>query len=639
MKKTWTKKVISVIIAVIMLLSLPISVLAASAPTLVAAEGTAPVVVINGYHHNILYNYPMAGNKVSNRAEQVFPPQDFNELYTYGKMIAEYVLMGEGYYKEVTTTIFPNVAEMFTNIICNNDGSVRDNLGVKKLYKSLDYYKSDVALLNELAGDLGLAVAEEAGYENVYVFTYDWRLSPIVLAKELDAFIEEYVKPQSGADKVTLVSEGIGGNVAATYLKKYQEPLKFAGIQNYVTVNSTAQGMTTIGALYTGQIDVDPNGVVRWFNDWSDMLPVALASWITMYVLNTEYELYHAVGCIDTYIIHEKEFIYDKYVRNIIKNTAGLWALIPWTDDDYAYFDALDYMYPEGTHMNDVLRNNVEAYREVQRTAADTLVEAKKYGVGVAVVSGYGLQYYPIVDGLDNQKSASEPSDGIVDTKYSSFGATCAYLNTEWVGYDIKEQQIDDGHNHLNTQYADHSLFQASVDASTCALPENTWFIYGLKNDYLHAAKDDAYYFIASLVFMDKDFTVWSNPYYPQFLTYNRFRDSLYVYGNKDINYLHLAGDVNLDGIVTPADARLALRHSAGLLTLTRVRRDNADVNGKAKDGINGVSAADARLILRYAAKLEKELVRTVDKVDTSSNPDAPKTPSIFDKIAGLIKK
>ncbi len=62
----------------------------------------------------------------------------------------------------------------------------------------------------------------------------------------------------------------------------------------------------------------------------------------------------------------------------------------------------------------------------------------------------------------------------------------------------------------------------------------------------------------------------------------------------------NLKGDVDFDGIVTSADARLVLRHSASLELLYGASLIAADVN---KDG--HVTSEDARLILRYAANLE----------------------------------
>ena len=59
-------------------------------------------------------------------------------------------------------------------------------------------------------------------------------------------------------------------------------------------------------------------------------------------------------------------------------------------------------------------------------------------------------------------------------------------------------------------------------------------------------------------------------------------------------------GDVNFDGKVTAADARLVLRASAQLELLTSAQRQVADINGDTK-----INASDARKILRISAKLE----------------------------------
>lgn len=59
-------------------------------------------------------------------------------------------------------------------------------------------------------------------------------------------------------------------------------------------------------------------------------------------------------------------------------------------------------------------------------------------------------------------------------------------------------------------------------------------------------------------------------------------------------------GDVDGDGVVTAADARLILRRAARLITFTDEQDWLADVDDDGK-----VTAADARIVLRVAAKLE----------------------------------
>ena len=80
-----------------------------------------------------------------------------------------------------------------------------------------------------------------------------------------------------------------------------------------------------------------------------------------------------------------------------------------------------------------------------------------------------------------------------------------------------------------------------------------------------------------------------------------------------------LKGDVDGDGSVTPADARIALRVSVGLDTLTTDQKQLADADG---DGT--ISSADARLILRAAVGLENLNGDEFDDIGTNPDPDAP---------------
>ena len=61
-----------------------------------------------------------------------------------------------------------------------------------------------------------------------------------------------------------------------------------------------------------------------------------------------------------------------------------------------------------------------------------------------------------------------------------------------------------------------------------------------------------------------------------------------------------LLGDLNFDGKVQAEDARLVLRYVAKLDSLTPKQLQVADMDGDGK-----VSASDARIILRIAAKLQ----------------------------------
>ena len=70
--------------------------------------------------------------------------------------------------------------------------------------------------------------------------------------------------------------------------------------------------------------------------------------------------------------------------------------------------------------------------------------------------------------------------------------------------------------------------------------------------------------------------------------------------GKNDLSEQPSLGDVDLNGKITAADARLALRFSAKLESLSEKQQKNADVNADKQ-----INASDARKILRYSANLE----------------------------------
>lgn len=74
------------------------------------------------------------------------------------------------------------------------------------------------------------------------------------------------------------------------------------------------------------------------------------------------------------------------------------------------------------------------------------------------------------------------------------------------------------------------------------------------------------------------------------------------AYGLRKSSVTFLEGDVNMDGTVTPADARLTLRVAVGLDKVTPVTKAAADLDGDVY-----VSPSDARLVLRMAVGLEHE--------------------------------
>ena len=608
------RKIISCVLAVIMIFGISTTAFAAS-----ETQYKNPIIVINGIDHN-----PLLANPNTAGAEVVFPPSDEVIAFELGEMFTLGIAaVASNNYEEIMNYfVGSQIYGKLEAIQLNPDGTSKsDNIGPNTYEKSLSYYVTDQELLETIAGSIGIGVADRVGYGNVYVFTYDWRIDPVENAKKLNDFIQT-VKANSRRDQVSIISEGYGSTIATAYLSQCYEDAT-GDVDNFVTVNSAAMGTSLIGDLYTGSLIRQINELqnltsafIRYTNDISDNPVTSFATWLVNYILNKNWETQDLMAQIITMMAHVTDPLYDNYLRDMLKNFTGLWAMVP-----VEYYDeAMDFMFIDdpaasGSY-NSEMQEKIQTYKNFQESAATTLKKAQSEGINISVVSCWDLQIIPIGDNKTSDEEVfglSAQSDGLIDTYYSSFGAYTIPLNDVGAAAQNKEQRNQEGecenHSHLSSDYdtlnPEHSLGTIAhyIDASTCALPENTWFIKDMKHGTFDT-ESNSMDFLMYLLTAEKTTSIRSNGLYPQFMHYNRKVKPGYIqvpdFGN--IKGEYLLGDVNLDGKVTAADARLALRISARLEDYPDVASTvfkNADVNG---DGV--ITAADARIILRVTSQL-----------------------------------
>lgn len=628
MKNSLVKRTLSIVLSAIMLVSCAVSVFAAT-----ENNSIDPVIIVGGIDAN-----PLIANPNSQDAETVFPPSDAEMNYFIGKLITLMnTAVASNNYDEILNYTYSWVYPIMDKISMNNDGTKKsNNVGVQKYTHSLSYYRTDAQLLEKVAGTLGKGMAEKLGYNNIYVFQYDWRLDPFDNANSLAEFVKE-VKAASHKDQVSIVCEGYGANVAVTYLSEYSETAH-KDVSKFVTVSSAFMGTSLIGDLFTGNLIVKdstfsyPNNVgygqfqnltsayIRWSNDFSDNPITAFSTWLTNYILNGEWETQSYIINIMTMMGHTITKMYDKYLREMLRNYLGLWAMVPL---EY-YDDAYEYMFIDREEPNASLVKKINAYKKLQKSASSILTDAQKAGIDVSVVAMWDLQLLPIgndympsesgnderdINDMSNELyGLSAQSDGVIDTYYASFGAYCTALND--VGRAALIMQTKDkDHDHLSSTYdyldPKHKLGAIChyIDASTCALPENTYFIRNMKHGSFQEGSNTID--LIDWLACDDDTNINARWEFGQFMTINRYVDPaiLVVDSDKDKNGQYLLGDVNLDGKVTAADARLALRIAANLEPMPAedsVQFKNADVNNDKK-----LTAQDARTILRVVARLQ----------------------------------
>ena len=334
-----SRKVISCILAVVMLFSITATAFAAE-----DKYNGNPVIVINGIDNNPLYANPNSIN-----ANQIFPPADLTVYGLLGEMFVSGIvaLASNDYNQVMNFFVGSQLFDIMQKIELNPDGTSKsENIGPIKYEHSLAYYYTDVERYEKIAGNIGLGLCDRIGMDNVYVFTYDWRIDPVENARDLDEFIQA-VKANSRKDKVSIISEGFGSTVATAYLGECYENAT-ADVDNFVTVNSAAMGTSLIGDIYTGRLMRQYNELqnatsafIRYTNDFSDNPATWFPTWLVNYILNKNWETQDFIAQCITMMGHITDPLYDNYLREMLKNFTGLWAMVPV---EY-YEEAMDFMF------------------------------------------------------------------------------------------------------------------------------------------------------------------------------------------------------------------------------------------------------------------------------------------------------
>lgn len=517
----------------------------------------------------------------------------------------------QSYFTSVFNEIKADIA-LLDYLEMNTDGTpLYANTGAILHVESLEYYyDTDYDFAYSLAGEIGEGIAEAVGYENTYVFNYDWRIDPAKNAQNLDSYINN-LKSATGADKVSVISEGYGSVIATEYLAEYENAAS-GNIQNFVTVSSEFLGTSLIGDFFKGDIAKSDifsvteytSAYVRYTNDLSDNPITAFIMWLLNYIMNTEWEAQDFCMDIADTLNAGYAMLKMNGVLDQLSYMPGLWALVPADDFD----KSIENMFGND-EIDNKLYDSICEYKDNQEASADILINAKDSGINISVVAAWDMQIMPIGQNLSVQ------SDGVVDTAYASFGATCIALND--VAYAmLAEQENEDGHDHMSANYDMLTPWYSYggacyyIDASTCALPENTWFIKDMKHGTFNMLSNSIN-LLVWLVTSESECTVWQDASYKQFMTYNRYiipgvlmSDGFVIPDAESTPGKYLLGDVNLDGIITALDSRLAARVADGTdkLEAGSIQFMNADTDA---DGV--ITDYDAQFILDMSTGIVKE--------------------------------
>lgn len=326
-----------------------------------------------------------------------------------------------------------------------------------------------------------------------YYFGYDFRLDPVENAQKLHAYIDE-VKALTHHDTVRFRASSMGGVVAMSYIKLYGTK----DIETIIFQCCPIQGTAVAGELFNGKVEINKDALINYA---SQALPALDSDFLggMLYILienlNTLRVFDMLLKVADGLLDNLQQRVFDESLIPIFGTLPGIWSFVP---DEY-YESAKKFMKLDETTQAGLIKKLDFYHYEVQSKAEELLRGAQADGTNVYILCGYNMQRTPLVTAY------KETSDGTVDTKYASCGATCAPVH-ETFGKDYTQKKLTDK-NYLS--------LDRMIDASTCILPESTWFV----KDMLHCKIHDGHSELYNIMFNSKkQLTVFDLEKYPQFL-------------------------------------------------------------------------------------------------------------------------
>jgi len=309
-----------------------------------------------------------------------------------------------------------------------------------------------------------------------YTFHYDFRIDPFEAAKQLNEFIEAVVKA-TGHSKIALTGSSEGAIVTMTYLKVYG----LKRLETLILLNGAHNGLTLVGELFTNKFALSGPATANFIADMDDgsgSLKLAMRLLAISRALDFTAPLgrgiMNAMG----------ERIYADTLIPLFGQMPILWAFVPTEYYPEARKLLSDPKYATLLAMAD------KYHKEVMSQADALLKNARAKGVKVALISHYGLHPIPVT------RNSTYQCDGLIDTDFEASGSTSAPIGQTLPPSDSKYRSPD-----------------GVVDAATCVLPDQTWFIKGAAHESgpSRALRD-------WIIHSKKQPTVWDSEEWPQYL-------------------------------------------------------------------------------------------------------------------------
>lgn len=427
------KKIISVFLSVLLIFSAVFSVSASSDNSRSYDE---PLVIVRG----IAFSGLTVDKGTENEHNCIVTP----DIADIASLVTD---LGKTYFTEKMLDIdavIKFVDIMLGSMACDENGNSVYNVSVDEYPSAVCNYLDLKAAYEDVgAGEIGVirTAVDYYGEDNVYYFTYDWRLDPSDVADDLNTMIEQ-AKADHDSDKVDLICCSMGGIVTDCYLAEYG----YESLDSVVFNSSTFCGTHVTTDLFRGKVLIT-----------GDMLKNLAAGYIgSDFFINVldSVGLFDKVADIAMDIVDEhKDYIYDNLLRDTFVTMPSLWALVQ--PEDYA--DCIEYMFPtdELKEKYAGLISRADHLQSIMKEMDALLLSLPENGVKVSVVASYNTQMIPVYDSAVYQSDGTLESDLMLGR--ATVSETGKTLGDDYVGERVSPDNC--------------------VDLSNVLFPEYTWVI------------------------------------------------------------------------------------------------------------------------------------------------------------------
>lgn len=351
---------------------------------------------------------------------------------------------------------------------------------------------SGVPSYNDWHGNLGnikrtIPMSVDASGCSVYRWHYDWRLSPLTLAAELNDLITAVLADNPGATKVDIISRCLGSNIAYAYLATYNTDK----VNSCVLYEPSIDGIGVVNALYTGNVVIDGAALNRFVNYFQKERNFIIKDEKTTdMVLEVIDILQDAGAAVGTQLFNN---VKDDVVPRILKESFGTFPAYWSMASADKVNEAISFVFKNDADEYADLIDQINAYYAIEKDAHANLT-AMSDSVNFSVIAKYGFPAFPL------SEDANQESDVYVTTGFTSMGATCADVGSTL------------GKSHTG-QFVSPDK---KIDASTALFADKTWFI----KDLGHKEFPDCVNDLIVEFLQNPEMTVFTNDTYPQYLQF-----------------------------------------------------------------------------------------------------------------------